>query len=722
MDFSVYINQKPTSNHGFDGIQKRTRLKWVEDNSVTSCFKCHSEFNWLSRRHHCRYEGRVYCGNCTSRRAVIPADVPIPEPTHGTFDGRDPSVPLRVCDDCFVKLHQLRRVHDAPTSWNAFTAFIEWVYDIKDLKRISMVCLQWNKIANYHLSRFFELQYHLPGHSYLYWHRSMLWANRLHFVGHSVWMVQLIRSIPYQTTEGLSRLQEIQRLIVEHLNQPIQERKPGDYKHWNLMCTRSCKNYGFTFEEIILLLDEYVSNEEVRKLIIQQLDDSNNSLPHFVGYFVHHMSTADCAINTSVIGEWLLEKATNNLELANEIYWEFASRDSVDRSRHVNMYKYWLEKWIEKMPQSTINRVLLSKTFADGCCNNQQQQPIIKKRNSSKSKTQSTIATPTVAPAVQSFFRKTDRVVSPTNITLEPAKIDLNNIKVLQSITNPLKIPLIISEDNILNILWKPEDIRKDYIVMNFIRFCDQILKQDLKKDFNIVTYNVRPIKRDSGFIQMVPNSTTLYDMDTNSCNLFNFVTGDSKIDDLREQFLSSCAAYSTLTYLLGAGDRHLHNIMLTKDARLFHIDYGYVMGADPKKKFGITKVPDMRIDQNIVTLLGSQEQYNRFKDLVDEIYNCLRKHAGPLTALLRLLTLSEPQIHIQTNFTEKKLMKEILTRFSPGENHEEARIQIINRIDNSTKFTTHYALVDGLHHLAQTNTVVHAIASGWHSLKNTFF
>jgi uncharacterized protein (DUF2237 family) len=883
MDFSVYVSQKPSSNHGFDGVQKRTRERWVEDASVTACFKCHSEFGWFNTRHHClaagtqiafsgspsstipieemykhtgkhllvwdaetqaittgiathfldqgeqdtwkltledgrtivataeheflqyqeaagpelsasttfvklselkighllvvvadwpnwlslaivsiksagrthvydltvpnaesfvangivvhncRLEGQIFCGACTSKRAIIPADVPIPEPLQGSNEGRDASIPVRVCDDCFIKLHQLRRVYERPSSWKGFTAFIEWVQDIRDLKRLSLVCLEWNKIANYHLTRFFELQYHLPGRPYKPWQRDMLWVNRAHFPGHSRWMLQLIRSLEYQTTSGLSRIQELKQLIGVHLRKPVRQRLSGDKSHWNLMCTRACRSYGFTLEEIMVALDESVPNESVRRLLLEYLDSSSEPdrelLMCFAGYLVHHMSTADCAINESIIGSWLLKQCATDARLANEVYWEMVMRSNPTGSnagtanRTAHIYRYWIEKWLESVPKDTINRVMLARTFAEGC---NQAVPFSsaastssRSGSGSSGKRSPTATTQMDRPsnAVQAFFRKTDKVLSPTNIEVNPARIALDRVVVMPSITRPIKIPLLASGQGTC-VLWKAEDIRKDHIVMSFIRLCDHILKRELGIDFRIVTYNVRPVRADAGFIEMVPEGscTTLYDMD----NMFTFVDGNIRMEELRDNFVKSCAAYSTLTFLLGAGDRHLHNIMITRDARLFHIDYGYVMGADPKKKFGIslTRVPDMRIDQNIVAMLGSADEFQKFKNMVDQIYNCLRRHVEPLTALLRILVLSEPAIHIQTGFNERRLMKEIVTRFAPGENHEEARIQIINRIDNSTRSQLHYTLVDTLHHQAQTNVVIKAISSGWHTLR----
>ena len=85
-------------------------------------------------------------------------------------------------------------------------------------------------------------------------------------------------------------------------------------------------------------------------------------------------------------------------------------------------------------------------------------------------------------------------------------------IKCFKSATRPWKIPLIVrykNKEKILNILVKFEEVRKDKLTMIISKMLNKICK-DLVK---IKTYNVFPITVNNGWIEMIDEAQTLYDI-----------------------------------------------------------------------------------------------------------------------------------------------------------------------------------------------------------------
>ena len=272
------------------------------------------------------------------------------------------------------------------------------------------------------------------------------------------------------------------------------------------------------------------------------------------------------------------------------------------------------------------------------------------------------------------------------------AGIEVKEVKIMKSATNPIYIPCQIKDQKEpYSFIYKSEDIRKDHIVSCIIRVMDRILKNS-GLDMNIITYNILPTAMNSGLIEIVPNSETLYNIkEKSNYSIQNYILENNKklpVEEVRNRFIKSTAAYCVITYLLGIGDRHMDNIMVTKDGRLFHIDYSFMLGLDPKPL-----APKMRITGEMIDALGGikSSYYKAFEEYCSQCYNILRRHANLFTNMLFLLTKID-----KTRFTTEQLEIEIAKRFLPGEYRSQAKIQLIKTINNSQAAST---FVDFIHY-----------------------
>ena len=223
-------------------------------------------------------------------------------------------------------------------------------------------------------------------------------------------------------------------------------------------------------------------------------------------------------------------------------------------------------------------------------------------------------------------------LIIPTHTDLICKEVKIDQLSIKDSASRPLFLPMKcynvkLDKECDYYLLYKFEDIRQDQIVVKTIRLMDIVLKQELI-DTPIITYHVLPTSSRSGLIEIIPNCQTLFEIQK-QFTIFNYILENNRdkalsADALRQRFLRSCAAYCVMTFLLGVGDRHLDNIMVTKSGYLFHIDYGFIIGSDPKPM----NKPTMRITQDMVDAIGgSQSQYYQdFIELSHKIHDCLRR------------------------------------------------------------------------------------------------
>lgn len=268
-------------------------------------------------------------------------------------------------------------------------------------------------------------------------------------------------------------------------------------------------------------------------------------------------------------------------------------------------------------------------------------------------------------------------------------------------------------------LMYKRDDLRKDAVVQNIINVMYLILKQETRLDIPLVTYRVLPTSSFDGLIEIVENAHTLYSIIRDHGSILNFLhhyNGHRTLSEISTSFRESLAAYTVITFLLGVGDRHADNVMLTKEGILFHIDYGFILGKDPKPL-----QPPMRLDHYMIEALGGSqtEQFEQFKKLCVIAFNCLRRHVSLFMILLNLVVKAVPEItDFDMNYTQSDLEAFVVERFLPGQTDDEAATALGLRMEGKLNEKIGLKLSDFVHAHANEKTVSKGMVSVGSSVK----
>ena len=233
----------------------------------------------------------------------------------------------------------------------------------------------------------------------------------------------------------------------------------------------------------------------------------------------------------------------------------------------------------------------------------------------------------------QNIFQKAlqnhDIVLSDIPIPTKPEwnykKIYLDQLVYKNSASRPFVLPIEATNGQMYHLLLKKDDLHIDELIIKCIKIAKYFLVNELGDDYHLVTYNVLPINNIYGLIEIVPNAKTIYEITQTNTTLLHYVMDqnpEETVNTIRTRFMKSCAVYCVLTYLFGIGDRHLNNIMMTSQGCLFHIDYSFILGSDPKPI-----APHLRITDEMLDFLGGIESnyYHQFQHHCFQIFIILK-------------------------------------------------------------------------------------------------
>ncbi|KAK3703634.1 Phosphatidylinositol (PI) 3-kinase [Vermiconidia calcicola] len=241
----------------------------------------------------------------------------------------------------------------------------------------------------------------------------------------------------------------------------------------------------------------------------------------------------------------------------------------------------------------------------------------------------------------------------PLDPTVKVTGVLAEECSVFKSSLFPLHLTFMTATGEKYPLMFKMgDDLRQDQLVIQIIMLMDRLLLNE-NLDLKLTPYRILATSTHAGAIQFIP-STALSSILT-SAKYKNSILGYLRFHnpassspsapavlgvrkEAMDTYIKSLAGYCVITYLLGVGDRHLDNLLLAPDGHFFHIDFGYILGRDPKPM-----APLMKLTGEMVEGMGGasslpESQFELFKQYCFTTYATLRRSSSLILNLFALM------------------------------------------------------------------------------------
>lgn len=405
----------------------------------------------------------------------------------------------------------------------------------------------------------------------------------------------------------------------------------------------------------ISLLDVAHADIQVRQFACNCLDQlSDRELTTYLLQLVQALKF-ECYVDNSLV-KLLLERAWNNRMVGHFFFW-FLRAELHNKSSHVMQMRYSviIQAYllgnvphlhnIFRQSEANVKLFAISERAKTVGSDKEQLMRVLRETASQTS--------------FKDAFIKLECALNP--------KIDLQGLvvekcKVMDSKMRPLWLVFKQHElDSHVQIIYKNgDDLRQDMLTLQIISIMDQLWK-DEGLDLKMLPYSCLATSSDSGLIEVVSPASTIANIQKSKGpkvkSAFRYQTllewiekkaSESKIplQESLDNFTNSCAGYCVATYVLGVGDRHSDNIMVTEKGQLFHIDFGHILG-NFKSKYGFKRerVPFVLAHDfvNVINRgkINDKTEFDVFKTLCDRAFMILRKHGRLIITLFSLMLQS---------------------------------------------------------------------------------
>jgi hypothetical protein len=678
LNFSVYMNHRDSRdqpnvktidstppNDNFlekqmNRIYPKINTEWVDSDKVLKCQICASSFGMFNRKHHCRACGGVFCRTCCGKYMKIPNklfDIPKQQQQGwGSFlktvvtkvSGNYDQTNSLVCNDCSVKIKNLNDIEHLIKICDFFS--------LAELYSVIFTNKKWYNAAIHCLSKFRNIQYKSPGHIFDRYDCDMIMGNKESLLGHTSWINILVKAYIIKNENVLD--------LVHLLN-----RKTKTTNCWSLMCSRKC-NIDIDMLNVIDIL-KFISLTPIQNQIWK--DDHIIQLIKCVLNKINPIHTNYCLLPfiSSSLGNNFSDKNIYNildLFVKNPNFLILLSFE----------YNYLKNKIIKEPIENYLNLFIKDRIEPDLKILIYKTTNLFTKMYTERTKF---VDSENLLP-----------IIYPFDTTYVITKI--LEIVELQSSSKPILVKLLVKKVNSRSaeiekriILKSDKNLRKENIVSCLIILLQNKLIQQMQRGriepFDpIPTYKIIMLTNELGIIEFLDDCFTLKSISVKNYTLQNFILDhnkDDKISTIKERFAKSLAISSCLSFILGLGDRHSSNIMLSKKGQIIHIDYGYIL--ENPIHSTILNHPVIRISNEMIDFLGgvNGDYYQLFKQYIINVFDIMRLYSDIIINYYSIL--GKENIINWAVFKEK-----LIDRFMNGMSIKDVQVVLIDVIETSSQ------------------------------------
>uniref|UniRef100_A0A1B6DM67 Phosphatidylinositol 3-kinase catalytic subunit type 3 n=1 Tax=Clastoptera arizonana TaxID=38151 RepID=A0A1B6DM67_9HEMI len=412
------------------------------------------------------------------------------------------------------------------------------------------------------------------------------------------------------------------------------------------------------------------------------------------------------------LASFLIYRACQNSTLANYFYWYLmiecedqevaVKQEARVREMYLTVMKMFMETLLSGPPEWQKRHQFLQRQllFIDQLV--KLVKTVARESGNRKKKIERLQALLADSETFKMNFASFDPLPFPLDPNVRIKGIIPEKTTLFKSALMPSRLTFITTEDTEYVAIFKHgDDLRQDQLILQIITLMDKLLRSE-NLDLKLTPYRVLATSTRHGFVQFI-DSFPVAEVLATEGSIQNFFrkyhpseTGPYGIaPDIMDTYVRSCAGYCVITYLLGVGDRHLDNLLLTTNGKLFHIDFGYILGRDPKPL-----PPPMKLSKEMVEAMGgvTSEHFNEFRKLCYTTFLHLRRHANLILNLFALMVdASVPDIALEPD----KAVKKVQDKLRLDLNDEEA-VHYLQHLLELSVTAVMAALVEQLHKFAQ--------------------